>query len=263
MRLQKKTLGSKMFARRLDIKLPSDGFLDDMDHALTAGATSTLRFQTRSKQIAEAKEFRRWFTTNHSSMLCVNGSTTQDALSPTAYLVALLVQSLQSEKVLVLPFFCGLHTDSSHLNDHEIGGPLLLLRALLAQVLSIKDIDEKQYLSFLVEDDIQAMEDAAFSRYLEIFIELLGCLMEDYNGIVIMLDGIEYYDISWRREVKKLFKRLAKATNGDTSIQGSLKVLLMASSHSSLFRKIRGNDILEMPDELDGEGSGFESLGEL
>jgi predicted nucleic acid-binding protein len=262
MQLQKKTFRVKTLAKRLNLAMPDDCYWPDLDVALAAGATCSLRYQGQARHIAEAEEFQGWFQSRESAVLCINGNFEQHSLSPTAYLGALLIQNSDIDNVLVLRFFCGLHTSPTTAGDHELEGPFLLIRSLLAQALGAGGIDEKQRLSFLNEDDAQAMEDASFSHYLGTFIKLVKGLLQDYHGIIVIIDGIEYYDYEGRKKLKKVIKALLKTT-GKSSLVGYLKVLIMASSYSKVFGDVDDVQILDMPNDIERIGSGFDSLAEL
>ncbi|KAJ4291996.1 hypothetical protein N0V90_009895 [Kalmusia sp. IMI 367209] len=261
--LQKKSFRASTLAHRLHISLSSQGHITDLEISLAAGITQSTRFQAKSKYITETEEFREWFTAEEGGMLCVNGNSEQDSLSPTAFLTSLIVQNMKpkSEEILVLSFFCGLHTTVFEQGEHRIGGPTLLLRTIITQILSLDDIDAKQYLSFLGEDEVQAMESMQTKPYLETLGELLANLLQDYKGIFIIIDGIEFYDKEeYKGRLKRMIKFLAKLTTETSSTNGTLKVLIMASSHSSLFRRSSGFDALEIPEEIECDGEGYESL---
>ncbi|KAF2247055.1 hypothetical protein BU26DRAFT_520326 [Trematosphaeria pertusa] len=267
--LHSKSFRAATLARRLHLTLPFDAYADDVQRAISEGIIRSTKFQTRSKQIAAAEEFRQWFTSDseENALLCVNGNADQDSLSPTTFLAALLIQNLEQKEagnVLVLRFFCGLHTNTlQYGQDHEIGGPLLLVRALVAQILNIDSIDDRHYLSSIAEDSVQAMEDALLKQYLATLSELLHRLRRDYHGVMIVIDGIEFYNTTeHRRATKRLIKSFANITS-EKSAGGSLKVLLMAASDCSLFRRIGGFSVLDMPEDIECGGSDYESLGEL
>ncbi len=64
-------------------------------------------------------EFQRWFSTNESQMLVVDGreiSTNVAAISPLTYLVAQLKESLESlPGAVFMEFFCGFCQNASRL----------------------------------------------------------------------------------------------------------------------------------------------------
>jgi hypothetical protein len=55
-------------------------------------------------------------------------------------------------------------------------------------------------------------------------------------------------------------KFLANVTNEIPSREGRLKVLIMASSQSKMFRRFSGVDILDVPEEIECDGGAYESF---
>lgn len=264
--LQKKVFRTHTLARRLHLSLPADGHVTDVDLALATGIGQRVRYQTRSKYITETKDFRQWFTAKESGILCLSGNSEQDPLSPTAFLAALLVQNIKPnvEDILVLPFFCGLHTNVLEVNQHNVSGPILLLRTLLAQLLSVDNLDTKQYLASIDEDDVQALECMRTKAYLHSLRELLLHLVQDYKSVFIIIDGIEYYDKQeYRVRLQRVLEFLVKMTQKVPSDEGTLKVLVMAASHSSILHQSEVFNAIDIPEEIEGDGEGYESFGEM
>jgi len=261
-----KTVQSDSLARRLHLTLPADGCRDNAQTVLASGITQRTRYQARSKFIADNQEFRDWYIASDSQFLCINGNFEQDSFSPTAFLASMIVDGFKSnpQDVLCLPFFCGLHTDTILCDDVEVSGPTLLLRTLIAQILCLSDMDDKQYLSFLTEEKVEEMEDMSKETYLDVLKQLIRCLMQEYKAVFIVLDGVEFYDSGKNRSwMKKVMKHLARMTREEAGVGGSLKVLMMASSYCSIFSRESGLEALDIPEEIECDGEGYESLGEL
>lgn len=260
LQLLEKTIRAKTLARRLLLNLPADAYFDDIERLLSNGVTSSSKFQAKTKQIVGSSRYAEWHQSPTSTVLCINGNWEQDALSPTSFLSSLLTTSLQKQNNFVLYFSCGLHTSLVGLGELEVGGPLLLLRTLLAQILSIEDIDDRQWLSAINPSDIESLEEGSFEQYLESFLDLAENVSRTYNGLVIIIDSIDYYHHTWKKQVKKLIRGLEGLTDGTSSSQRSIKVLIMASSCSPLFRKVHDISVLNIPDELDADGSDLEGV---
>lgn len=261
--LQDKTIRASTLAQRLELSSLSDNAVADANLALSEGLNQCARYQARAKHIAEAEEFRDWFVYKGSKILCVDGNSDQDSLSPTAFLASLVVQNMssQADKILALPFFCGLHTNAVELDKHTISGPILLLRNLVAQILDLENIDAGKHLQFLSEDHVRAMECMDVRSYLKALKSLLISLVRNYRGVLIIIESIDFYDKErYQAELKQIMKFLANVTNEIPSREGRLKVLIMASSQSKMFRRFSGVDILDVPEEIECDGEAYESF---
>lgn len=104
-----------------------------------------------------------------------------------------------------------------------------------------KGTDSKHYLSFPVEKRFagygRRRDEAIFGDCMPAPIPL----RENYAGVVIIIDGIGFCGMSENRGLlKKLIEALAKISNTDSPSGGTSKVLSMASSYSSPFRRVSG-----------------------
>jgi hypothetical protein len=260
LQLQEKTIRAKALARRILLNLPADAYFNDIEGSLANGITSSYKFHGRANQILNASQYVEWHQSPTSTILCINGNWEQEALSPTSFLSAMLATSLRGQNNFVLHFSCGLHTGSVDIGELDVGGPLLLLRSLLAQILSIEDIDDRQCLSAINPDDIEALEEGSFRQYLESFLRLAENVSRTYDGMVIIIDSIEYYHHTWKKQVKKLIQGLESLANRMSPSRRQIKVLIMASSQFPLFRKLDNISMLDMPDDLDTEGADLEGI---
>jgi len=244
----------------LRLKLPRDAYFKDVDYAFDEGITSSAKLQRRSKQIASTKAFRKWNTSKTSAALCINGHADRDPPSATSFLSAMLAKTSGSEKVLVLTHFCARHTGLKTVQGHELEGPLLLLRALLAQILSVENLD-RELLADIDENHVRAMTDGSFEQYLETFLDLLGKLTKMYKRILIIVDGIEYCHSDRQKEVKKVMRGLAKLAQGNPT--ASIKPIILAWSHSAIFGRVKGVEVLNMPDDPGDNESVFDNIGDV
>ncbi|KAF2015789.1 hypothetical protein BU24DRAFT_185282 [Aaosphaeria arxii CBS 175.79] len=255
--LDEKCIRPSQLARRLQLNLPKDAYLKDF--ADTSAATR--KSQLFAKQIAEHQDFRQWYISESSSIIFVNANSDGELdCPPTSYLGALMISNLESNDVLVLRFCCSQHTQGSSIREETITGPLLLLRTILAQMINLRSTEQHRLLRFLKSDDIEAMEEHAFRQYLDCCASLLEASLQYHQGIMLIIDGLEYYETKWPKCSKRLIKAFEKLTESLSSSNRPLKVLIMAQSHCSLFRKFSHVNVIDLPDELDDYASEFESM---
>jgi len=253
-------------AETLELDLECDGHVDDIEEAQSTGLNEGPEFQYRAKWLAETSEFRHWLDSKKSGMLYAQGDGEQDSVSPISFLAALLhAKLLESDDVLVLPFFCGLHTGGQFKDSDEMRGPLIMIRALLTQLLNLEGVDWANgsdgypYLS-LKPDDISRLTDGFFSTYLKLFNRLLAKLLGNYKAVFILLDGLDWYDSTWKRDVTRLRKSLLRMTTSKQTV-GVLKVFLGAATHLDSVPETDDDLVcVEIPEEIDGEGDSYEDI---
>ncbi|KAF2733938.1 hypothetical protein EJ04DRAFT_553012 [Polyplosphaeria fusca] len=262
----------KDLAKLLELDLPSDGHRDDVESVHTTGLNETLEFQQRARWIAEHERFQQflnWLSSDESSLLLAQGNTERAPLSPMSFLTSLLFQKLEEGRnVLVLPFFCGIHRGSRFHDSDELSGPLIWARALLAQMLSLKKIDWSEgndglaYLS-LTPGEAKKLANGSFSTYLKLICNLLTIFKRRFNAIFVLIDGLDWYDLTWEKEIKRMVRSFLRLVEGDdvTGTVGVLKVFLTTGSHANEWPKPNDNaTVIDMPDEIDGEGDSFDIL---
>ena len=82
-----------------------------------------------------------------------------------------------------------------------------------------------------------------------------------FKSELIIIESIDFYDRErYQAELKQIMKFLANVTNEIPSREGRLKVLIMASSQSKMFRRFSGVDILDVPEEIECDGGAYESF---
>ncbi|KAF2871439.1 hypothetical protein BDV95DRAFT_40888 [Massariosphaeria phaeospora] len=256
-------------AEALDLDLSKDGYPDDIGFAYSQGVTETPQFQDRTRWVAESSDFTSWLHTDGSEVLVIQGQYSElECISPMSFLVALLYPKLaDSRDVLVLPFFCGLHTGSQFDDSDEPSGPLLMARALLTQLLNIKTVnwaDGNAGLPFLPlnPDDVKKLKSSSFSAYVKLIGKLIVAMKNHHSAIFIIIDGLDYYDLTWPREAKCMVKTLLKiATSAEETTGAVVKIMFAAGTHTNGWpQEGSGAVVLDVPDEIDGDGDTLEDL---
>lgn len=250
-------------AEVLRLELSDTGQQSDIDEVFSKGSKETPHFQDRSRWVAESQEFLRWIDSNKSEIIAIEAHGELESVSANSFLVALLLPKLvESNNVLVLPFFCGLHTGSRFQDSGEPSGPLLMARALLTQILDVSDNNDNDGLPLLSlkPEQMKKLRGGSFSAYVRLISFLIGHLSERFAAIFIIVDGLDYYDLHWEKEARYLVKSLCRlaAAGGP----GVLKIMLTAATHFGGAWKREGKGIvsLDIPDEMDGESEIFEEL---
>jgi hypothetical protein len=255
-------------AEAIGLDLTVDGYPDDVDSAYSKGLMESPKFQDRTRWVAESPEFVNWIDADGSEVLVIQGGNSElEYLTSMSFLAALLHPKLvESNSVLVLPFFCGLHTGSQFDDSGELSGPLLMVRALLAQTLSIKTVDWAEgnaglpFLS-LKPDEVKKLKGGSFSAYIKLIGNLIKSLRGHHSAIFVIIDGIDYYDLNWEKEVKYIVRTLLRLAAADVESSGVLKVLFAATTHTNGWPQGgKSAVVLDVPDEIDGDGDTLEEL---
>lgn len=260
---------AQSLADRLNLDLKADGHCAETDFVRGTGLNESIKFQARARWLANTFRFRKWLRIAESGALFVQGNGELDPVSPLSFLDTLLIERLaEHPKTLVLPFFCGVY-DAPY-SPESMSGPVILVRALLSQLLSLEEIyggngtgkDGLPFLSFLSQDKIASLEGGSFATFIDTIAILLSSLVSHYDSIFLIIDGLDYFDSDWEIETKRLIKRFVKLVRQfnerrrkGTEVIGSLKVLLTVSTYLEYVPE-RGKGVmkLDVPEEVDEDG---------
>jgi hypothetical protein len=255
-------------AEALGLDLSKEGYSNEYKEVYSHGLRESSEYQDRSRWISESLEFSHWIGANESSFLLIQENATQEHTSPLSFFQSLLYPKLaESTNVLVLSFFCGRHTGSRFPDSGEPSGVLLLARSLLVQILGVMTIDwdtGNDGLSFLSlkPEEVKRMDRGSVAAYTRLTSKLISALLAQFVGIFVMIDGVDFYDLAWEREVKFMVKSLLKLADleRDASL-GVLKVLFTTSTHANAsWSKSDKVVIIDMSDKIRWERDSFEEL---
>ncbi|KAF2232926.1 hypothetical protein EV356DRAFT_578003 [Viridothelium virens] len=253
-------------ADTLDLVLDCNDHISDGGDVRNFGLNEEPQFQTRSKWIAETSGFRNWVSSSDSGMIYIQGNGELEPITPASFLSVLLeAKLLESDEVLVLQFFCGLHGGGQLQDSDDSSGPLTMVRALLAQILSLDGVDWTQdasgypYLS-LNPADVSGLRKLSFSTHLKVIGNILNQLQLCHKAIFIILDGLDWYDMTWGAEIKHLTKSLLRMVSSEQAT-GVLKVFLSAATHLNYVPRADENFVsVEIPEEIFDEDDSFEEI---
>lgn len=147
-------------------------------------------------------EFVTWYREPCSSLLLVDGYveiTPSDRISPLSIFDASLILNLaRSPSNISLFFFAGLYDNADETRDANIKGPCGLIRSLIAQLLSRKNLPQLD-LRFLTQELIEQCQ----ANDIKALCELFKCLVFQIPGdlqIFCILDGLVIYECEplWR-----------------------------------------------------------------
>ena len=254
-------------AKALDLDVKVNGNSNDVNDVQSAGLTAASGFQIRAKWIVETSDFRNWIHSDHSDILYVQGNGEQESISSISFMTALLqTRLLESEHVLVLPFYCGLHTGGQFEDSDEMKGPLIMIRALLAQILNLDEIDWVNgaggypYLS-LDPNQVLKMGKHSFLAHLKVVVNVIAELRGNYNAIFVLLDGLDWYDWTWEREVRQLVERLLRLVRSREGT-GVIKIFMSAATRVNCMSEMASEvNSIQVPEEIYDEGESYEELG--
>ena len=256
-------------ADTLNLDLEIDGHVRDIDDVQSAGLIESSEIQVRSKWLAETPAFQTWIKSARSRILYIQGDGEQEPISSISFLSVLLqVKLLESDDVIVLNFFCSLHTAGQSDDSEDFSGPTCLVKALLAQILGLDGVDWARgdngypYLS-LSPHDVSRLSQGIYSTYLRAVAGIVAKLLAQHKAIFIIIDGLDWYDSTWGREVGRLLKTLLNLVDSKRAA-GVLKVLLTAATHLKYIPEVCSESAtIEMPEEIYEEADSFEELDDL
>lgn len=130
-----------------------------------------------------------WLDCPRSKSILVNGNKTgNEVFSPTTFLAAKMLESLQAiEPIITLNFFCSLHaTGGGNTKENAIG----MIKSLIAQLL-VKDFAWD--LAFLSQEDMDKIEANNLQTLCRVFHSLLQQL-PNMTFLYWMIDAITFYE---------------------------------------------------------------------
>lgn len=148
--------------------------------------------QARAAWLLNTPSFHDWISTAHSSLLLVDGmSSGVEKVSPMSVLVASVAARL-FENSLAVPtyFFCGMNLES----DFELGGaggPNLMLRSLIVQLLLSESMSEPEWNMTKSERLFSAVSEGDLDALWEVFFVLSRQLPREFT-VFCLLDGISW-----------------------------------------------------------------------
>ena len=222
----------------------------ELTSMLRLGRAADLSYHNRGSLLMRSPKFQTWLTSASRIFLLVdgNGQSAVERTSAMTYVSALLAQSLSDEGAFCIHYFCGLHTTRSD----DLSGPGGLLRALLAQLLSLHAFR----VGFTDNSEYHELQRFGIARLCALFSELVKDLPE---GIVLVcvIDGVSLYETSeWAEDLRWILETLNTLTR-DPEVCAVFKVLVTSALASrQAIKYIPREDHLTLPlDAGDGADS--------
>ena len=234
------------------VALPDHNPTNDLQQCLQKGKVLSLKDQDRAKWMMSSPKVRMWLNHLQSKSLLINGNDEGNELfSATTFLSARLAQSLaQIQPIIILKFFCGLHTTAEHPEDRGATG---LLRSVIMQLL---ERDIAWDLNWMRGKDLDKLKGNEIAGLLDLCRTLLQQL-PPMTLLYWMIDGITFYE---REEYRRDFETAINELLGiiDDCEKIVIKLLLTCHGRSfSIDKYIQDEDILLVPSVIDGENQGL------
>lgn len=214
----------------------------------------------RASFVANSAKLQKWLTNpTKSQVLIVNNEPKQHALSSCfSFLCAEISYMLGSApNTYTIAYFCGLHADSWRNPRANARGMMV---SLLGQLLCLKKPCD---LSFMNQDMTRKVKDDDIRTLCRIFRRSVLQLPEGFV-LFCCIDTISIYETSDRlEETRFAFRTIARLLAAKTKM-GTFKVLITSPGRSlPLEEHIDAEDILQVPDYIDGNRSGIFDLKSL
>ena len=221
---------------------------DNLSSMLRRGRVADLSYHNRGSLLMRFSRFRNWLTSTSPDFLLVdgNGGSASDRASAMTFVSALLAQTLSEEGASCIHHFCGLHTSRSD----ELSGPEGLLRALLAQLVSLFAF----HIGFTRKNEYDELQRFDTIRLCALFRELVKDLPEGLV-LVCVIDGVSFYEASdWAKDLGLVLETLNDLTR-DPEVWAAFKVLVTSAVASrQAIKYIPTEDHLMLPSDV-GNGS--------
>ncbi|RAH57113.1 hypothetical protein BO85DRAFT_459858 [Aspergillus piperis CBS 112811] len=178
--------------------------------------------------VLQDSRFCNWLQRMYSQVLVVS-NVEQDILqespiSPLTYMCSVLLKSLTpSEPVIPIAFFCRQHCST----QGGLAGVTEMLRSLIEQLTLALNESMRLDLSFLLEDDLDAIAKQDVMFLCRLFAEVVKRIP---SGVVIcIIDGIDFFSnqihLPWLNVIMRSFNDLMG------SVTGSLVFKILLTSH--------------------------------
>ena len=221
---------------------------DNLSSMLQRGRVADLSYHNRGSLLMRSPRFRNWLTSASPDFLLVdgNGDSAADRISAMTFVSALLAQTLSDEGTSCIHHFCGLHTTRSD----ELSGPRGLLRALLAQLVSLFAFR----IGFTRNNEYDELQRFDTIRLCALFGELVKDLPEGFV-LVCVIDGVSFYEAwDWADDLRLVLETLNGLTR-DPEVWAAFKVLITSAVASrQAIKYIPREDHLMLPSDV-GDGS--------
>lgn len=209
----------------------------------------------RASWVVHSEMVRQWLGSAGSGCLLVQGnSDSSSAKSSLSLLCAKAVGIFSArQRVLVLRYFCGLHTRTSYPRDNAIG----MMNSLLGQLVlqserSGLDLD----LTDFVPEDLRGAKEDSLPSLLAMFRKCILRIPYEYT-VYCIIDGISFYETSQRRDstIKVLYK-LRRIIQKVKDVV--FKLLVTAPGRTqSVHRLFEHEEILNVPEFVQNDAQGF------
>lgn len=160
--------------------------------------------QVQSRQLLFNPRFHYWISSNKSNVLLLDGNLESNAMSrcsPMSSLCAALISGLaQQGRAHVVYFFCGAHSTSFD----PVGGPVGLVRCLIAQLLALREFDIDFIRFGLWNEQLEQNKLVALCGvFRELVTQLPGTIL------FCIIDRVSLFETDrWRTQMQKLMKSL-------------------------------------------------------
>ena len=221
---------------------------NNLSSMLRLGRVADLSYHNRGSLLMRSPHFQNWLTSTSPIFLLVdgNGGSAAERTSAMTFVSALLAQTLSDEGTSCIHHFCGLHATRSD----ELSGPSGLLRALLAQLVSLFDFR----IGFTRNSEYHELQRFDTIRLCAVFRELVKDLPVGFV-LVCVIDGVPFYEVSdWAEDLRRVLETLNTLTR-DPQVHAAFKVLVTSAVASrQAIKYIPREDHLMLPSNV-GNGS--------
>lgn len=240
---------------------------DDLRLVTTQSSQFSRQLQQQAQSSLLAEGFRHWVMSQDSELLLVDGnmpSTTRSAISPMSMLCTILPSSLNTmygrENVIILHYFCSLHSSPSDPVSGPVGMMRTLVNDLAGSIVNMQNADRAEFAMGHLEsttqeqffDDLQDYHIGALALALERLLRLVP----SHIPVFCLIDGVSDFETrAYRDDLAYVVRKL----NGIVARNGHVFKVFLTCPYRSTFL-VREN-LIDPRDHIVAEVGGRGGLG--
>ena len=203
----------------------------EVGSVLRTGRAMKLKSQVRAEWLMTCDDLTKWFQSDQSKALLVNGNYLRERVSPISFFCAMLIRSLKLlEPITAISHFCGPHLEP----EDELSGGYGLLKNLTNQLVALWNFGE---LTCLDRDFVDSLRYECRHRNLSLgslweLFQILVTALPPNTPLFIIIDGISFYETQERfHDTSKVISGIHRLV-GDRRVEAMVKVLVTSPTRA-------------------------------
>lgn len=228
----------------------------DMKYVLRRASSMEQRGLSQARSLMNKDAFKSLLAQDKSGILMVDGHCKEDGAGKTSPLsvwsASFAASLMQSDSVVVLHYFCGLHSRS--IAGGPVAGPMGLIKSIIEQLVRQAG-DHVSRMGILDKALAQQVMEDNFEAVASLLKPLLMSLDPDKTVFIIIDNASEFEGVTWNEWAEQMlhvFKALYDVARGEVldpgiRTQAKVKVLMTSANKSTtLGRLVEDHEIVSL-----------------